>query len=165
MNELNGWQGVVTAETRNKQDFFEAKGVRHQELMFALVGLGVIAGICGLVFFDNFIPSIRGRADHRGAVHRGRGDDAQEQARRRAARQMRSAAPLAQEIPARLTRSSHRREGVGRNDGVRLCSRVADEAIKALRMRMPQIVEDPDFMPVYYWMMPHYYGTAWCFPR
>ena len=52
---MKDWQGVVSAET-NKRDFFEAKAKRYQSLLFAVAIITAVAGIGIWLLMDNFIP-------------------------------------------------------------------------------------------------------------
>ena len=55
MEEMEAWQGLVTAEA-NKRDFFEVKGPAMQALMIAIATLLWVAGILVGILTMNFIP-------------------------------------------------------------------------------------------------------------
>ncbi|MFR4803326.1 MAG: hypothetical protein ACLT98_08415 [Eggerthellaceae bacterium] len=46
MNEMNEWQGVLSAEV-NSYDFFEAKGERYRGIMLGVAALAVLGGLHG----------------------------------------------------------------------------------------------------------------------
>ena len=153
------WQGLLTAET-NKHDFFEAKGKRYQGVMIALGALALVAGIVASFAMDTFVPVVAAAPAAVvlfvvGGVMPRRSRQAVElHAKCEALRRwFKDFSALDERLPTDV-------KVWGEMMVYAYILGVADEAIKALRMRMPEVVEDPGFTPVYYWMMPHYYGAG-----
>ena len=152
MNEMEGWQGVLTAET-NKCDLFEAKGMHYQGVMVTIAVIGLVAGVIAAMELDNFVPLIAAAPAIVvlfviSAVMPRRSERAVElHAKCEALRRwLKDFSALDERLPTDV-------KVWGEMMVYAYVLGVADEAIKALRARIPEVVEDPEFVPVYYWMM------------
>lgn len=159
VNEMNEWQGVLSAEV-NSYDFFEAKGERYRGIMLGVAALAVLGGLAWAWFSGNFIPLIAAaptvvvllvistvmsrRSKRAVEIH------AKSEALKK---WLKDFSALDERLPTDV-------KVWGEMMVYAYLFGVAKEALNALRMRMPQIVEDEQFIPVYYWMMPHYYGAG-----
>lgn len=156
---MQAWQGVLSAET-NRYDFFEAKGKRYQGTMIVMAVLGLVAGVVGAFAFDTFVPLITAVPAIvalfviSGVMAR-RSKHAVELFAKCVAlrRWLKDFSALDERLPTDV-------KVWGEMMVYAYVLGVADEAIKALRSRMPDVLESPDFAPVYYWLMPHYYNMG-----
>lgn len=156
---MQAWQGVLSAET-NRRDFFEAKGKRYQGAMIVMAVLGLVAGVVAAFAFDTFVPLITAVPAIvalfviSGVMAR-RSKHAVELFAKCVAlrRWLKDFSALDERLPTDV-------KVWGEMMVYAYVLGVADEAAKALRSRMPEVLENPDFAPVYYWLMPHYYSMG-----
>lgn len=156
---MEKWQGIVSAET-NKRNFFEAKGGHYQALMAGVAVVALVLGLIAIMLVDNFIPLI---ALLPGAAvlfvlsvfMKRRSKEAVElHARCEALRSwLKDFSSLDERPPTDV-------KVWGELMVFAFVLGVANEAIRALQMRVPSVVSDPEFAPLYYWYMPHYYGMG-----
>ena len=156
---METWQGVVSCET-NKRDFFEQKGNHLQVLMIALGVLGVIVAIAAIFFTDNFIasltlvPAIVVLFVLSAFMKRRSREAVELHAKSEALRNwLKDFSALDERLPTDV-------KVWGEFMVYAYLFGVAKEAIAALQLRLPQVIEDDGFATsVGYWVMPHYYGV------
>ena len=155
---MESWQGVVSAET-NKCNFFEEKGSHYRVIFFVLAVLLGIVGVFSLFVTDEFtlflafIPPVVVLAVLSKFMQRRSREAVEIHAKCVGLRNwLKDFSALDERLPTDV-------KVWGEMMVYAYVFGVAEEAMKALQMKLPQVIQDEDFATsTGYWLMPHYYG-------
>ena len=155
---MESWQGVVSAET-NKCNFFEEKGSHYRVVFFVLAVLLGLVGVFSLFVTDEFtlflafIPPVVVLAVLSKFMQRRSREAVEIHAKCVGLRNwLKDFSALDERLPTDV-------KVWGEMMVYAYVFGVAEEAMKALQMKLPQVIQDEGFATsTGYWLMPHYYG-------